>query len=356
MTRPISARFNGDAIRRNHALARHQAGGARIWSVVKANAYGHGLLRVAEALADVADGFALVELEGAIALRDSGFRQPILLLEGFYQADELPAFAEYGLTPVLHCAAQVEALRATVLPARLPVYLKLNTGMNRLGFDEAGYRSALADLNSSPCVAGISLMTHFADADGERGIEEQWARFCALRGDSGLPACVANSAALLRFPQTAGDWVRPGVMLYGSSPYPEDQSAESLGLQPALTLSSEIIATRELRAGDRVGYGGIFTAEGPMRIGIVACGYGDGYPRHAPSGTPVLVDGRRSRSVGRVSMDKVCVDITDHPQAGIGTPVTLWGEGLSVDEVAAAAGTISYELFCALSARVPVVD
>ena len=356
MTRPIRARFDADAVRHNYALARHLAGGAKIWSVVKANAYGHGLLRVAEALSDVADGFALIELDGAIALREAGFRQPILLLEGFYQDDELPAFAEYGLTPVLHSAAQVEALRATVLPSRLPVYLKLNTGMNRLGFNEADCQDALAALGASPCVAGISLMTHFADADGERGIEEQWARFCRLRGDSGLPACVANSAALLRFPQTAGDWVRPGVMLYGSSPYPDQESAEALGLLPAMTLESELIATRELQAGDRVGYGGIFTAEGPMRIGIVACGYGDGYPRHAPSGTPVLVAGRRSRTVGRVSMDKVCVDITNQPEAGIGTPVTLWGEGLSADEVAAAAGTISYELFCALSARVPIID
>jgi alanine racemase len=356
MTRPIRACFDPAAIRHNHALARRQAGAARIWSVVKANAYGHGLLRVAEALADIADGFALIELDGAIALREAGFRQPILMLEGFYDADELPSFAEYSLTPALHSQVQVDALLATVLPARLPVYLKLNTGMNRLGFDEAEFRGAFAALESSHRVADITLMTHFADADGERGVEEQWSRFCKLRGDSGLPACLANSAALLRYPETAGDWARPGIMLYGSSPYPEMDGAENIGLLPAMTLASEIISVRDLKVGDRVGYGGIFTATAPMRIGIVACGYGDGYPRHAPSGTSILVGGRRTCTVGRVSMDKLCVDITELPEAGVGAPVVLWGQGLSVDEVATAAGTISYELFCALSARVPVIE
>ena len=198
-------------------------------------------------------------------------------------------------------------------------------------------------------------MTHFSDADDTRGVAEQMARLRAMRGSLAYPLCLANSAALLRYPETVGDWVRPGIMLYGSSPFPE-RSAESLGLAPVMTLESEIIAVRDLRAGDRVGYGGSFAATGPMRIGVVACGYGDGYPRHAPTGTPVLVAGRRTRSVGRVSMDKLCVDLSDVPQAGVGSAVVLWGRGLSADEVAAAAGTVSYELFCALAGRVPVVE
>ncbi len=356
MTRPIRARFSATALRNNHAVARHHGNAARLWSVVKANGYGHGLMRVVEALEDVADGFALIELDGAIALREAGLRQPLLMMEGFYEAEELPAFAEHGLTPVLHSMAQVETLMAAELPCRLPVYLKLNTGMNRLGFDEADYRRALAALQASRAVATITLMTHFADADGERGIAEQWDRFRVLRGESGLPASAANSAALLRYPETAADWARPGIMLYGSSPFPTRQSAKDCGLLPVMTLASELIAVLDLRPGDRVGYGGIYTAEKPMRIGIVAGGYADGYPRHAPSGTPVLVDGRRTVTVGRVSMDKLCVDITKLPQAGVGTPVVLWGEGLSVDEVAAAAGTISYELLCAVTQRVPVMD
>ncbi|MDP2810489.1 MAG: alanine racemase [Rhodocyclaceae bacterium] len=357
--RPLFARFDATALRHNHAVARRHAGAARIWSVIKADAYGHGLMRAAEALAEVADGFALIELDAAIALREAGFRQPILMLEGFYDIDELPLFAEHRLIPVLHSLAQIEDLRAAALPARLPAYLKLNTGMNRLGLDEDEFAIALKRVSSMPEIAEVTLMTHFADADNERGVEEQLARFRAMQGNGGgHKVSLANSAALLRHPETRGgehDWVRPGIMLYGSSPFPE-VAVETLGLLPVMTVESEIIAVRNLQPGDRVGYGGTFAAKAPMRIGIVACGYGDGYPRHAPTGTPILVGGRRTRTLGRVSMDKLCVDLSDIPHAGVGTPVTLWGEGLSVDEVAMAADTISYELFCALTARVPVVN
>lgn len=356
MTRPIRARIDATALRHNHAVARHFAGEARVWSVIKADGYGHGLMRVAEALADVADGFALIELEGAVALREAGFRHPILLMEGFYDADELPLIAEYGLIPVLHSLAQAEAVRDVALPAQLPVYLKLNTGMNRLGFDEDQLPKALALLKSTFSAGHITLMSHFADADGERGVADQLACFQRMRGELPYPVCLANSAALLRYPETCGDWVRPGIMLYGSSPFPDVTSAEALGLIPAMTLESRVIAVRDVTIGDRVGYGGAFTADAPMRIGIVACGYGDGYPRHAPTGTPVLVAGRRTATVGRVSMDKLCVDLTSLPEAGVGAPATLWGEGLSADEVATAAGTISYELFCALAQRVPVLE
>ncbi len=362
MSRPIHATIALDALRHNLDVARRHAGNARIWSVVKANAYGHGLLRVARALADLADGFALIELEGAIALRQAGLSQPILLLEGFYSTDELLLFAEHRLTPVLHSLEQVTMLAAAALPAPLPVYLKLNTGMNRLGLNRDEFRAALKVLETSAQVASITLMTHFADADcgnDARGIVEQMTRLDTLREDSHAqkyPLSLANSAALLRYPESQGDWVRPGIMLYGSSPFPDLRSAASLGLRPVMTLQSELIAVRDLQPGDRIGYGGLFAAPAPMRVGVVACGYADGYPRHAPSGTPVLVGGRRTRTLGRVSMDKLCVDLESISGAAVGTPVILWGDGLPADEVAAAAGTVSYELFCALAARVPVVE
>ncbi len=366
MTRPIHATIDLAALRHNYSIARRQSAGTGTWAVLKANAYGHGLLRCAEALADSPeglDGIALIELEGAIALREAGLRQPILLLEGFYTEDELPLIAEYRLTPVLHTPWQVAVLLSAKLPTRLPIYLKLNTGMNRLGLSDDELHAALKTLEASPQIDSITLMTHFSDADCSpegHGISGQMTRLAALCNDPAtrrLPLSLANSAALLRFPETRAGWMRPGIMLYGSSPYPELQSGDELDLRPVMTLSSELIAVRDIQAGDRVGYSGSFTAEKPMRIGIVACGYADGYPRHAPTGTPVLVAGQRTRTLGRISMDKICVDLTDLtdlPQASIGAPVVLWGKGLSVDAVASAAGTVSYELFCALATRVQV--
>ncbi len=356
MTRPTRATIDLSALRGNLAVARQHAGAARLWAVIKADAYGHGLMRAAGALEDLADGFALLDLADAIALREAGFRQPILLLEGFFEADEIPLLAEHGLTPVVHTLEQVEMLTSAALPARLPVYLKINTGMNRLGLSAEEFHAALTALDTLSCVASVTLMTHFADADLERGIVWQMARFDEAVQGCDQAVSLANSAALLRFPEARRGWARPGIMLYGSSPFPQDESAEALGLRPAMTLSSQLIAVQDLAAGERIGYGGIFTAERPMRIGIVACGYADGYPRHAPTGTPILVEGRRTRTVGRVSMDMIMVDLDGIPDAGIGSPVVLWGEGMPVDEVAAAAGTVSYELLCALAPRVPVIE
>ncbi len=356
MTRPIRATLDLSALRGNFAVARQHAGEARLWAVIKANAYGHGLMSTAEALDDLADGYALLDLDDAVALREAGYRQPLLLLEGFFEADELPLVAEYGLTPVVHTLEQIEMLTGAALPARLPVYLKINTGMNRLGLSPESFHTALTALETLPSVASVTLMTHFADADLERGIGWQMTRFVESVQGCEHPLSLANSAALLRFPETRRGWARPGIMLYGSSPFPQDASAEQLGLRPVMTLSSELIAVHDLQKGDRVGYGGVFSAEAPMRIGIVACGYADGYPRHAPTGTPILVEGRRTRTVGRVSMDMIMVDLTAIPEAGIGSPVVLWGEGLPVDDVATAAGTVSYELLCALTQRVPLIE
>ncbi|HLQ02186.1 MAG TPA: alanine racemase [Burkholderiales bacterium] len=350
--RPIRARIDSGALRHNLGVAKRRAPRSRSWAVVKANAYGHGLARAAKALA-AAEGLALIELEAALELRRSGERRPILLLQGFYAPEELEPIAAHGLAVVVHDAEQLAILEKARLPKKLAVYAKLNTGMNRLGFPEKEFRSALERLRAR--AGEITLMTHFADADGKRGVQWQLARFDAATGGAKFPRSLANSAAILRYPETHADWVRPGIMLYGCSPFP-DESAEKLGLKPVMTLSSELIAVRELSAGDSVGYGCTFTAEGPVRVGIVACGYADGYPRHAPTGTPILVCGKRTRTLGRVAMDMLFADLTGIPEATIGSPVTLWGEGLSADEVATSAGTVSYELLCKLSPRVPIIE
>jgi len=350
--RPIRVRIDSAALRHNLGAAKRRAPRSRTWAVVKANAYGHGLARAAAALA-AADGLALIELEGALELRRAGERRPILLLQGFFSPQELEPIAAHGLTVVVRDAEQIAILEKARLSKKIAVYAKLNTGMNRLGFAEGDFPGALERLRR--CAGEITLMTHFADADGERGVRWQLERFEAMTAEAKFPCSLANSAAILRFPETHADWVRPGIMLYGCSPFP-DESAEKLELRPAMTLSSELIAVRSLGAGDSVGYGCTFTADGPMRIGIVACGYADGYPRHAPTGTPVLVCGKRTRTLGRVAMDMLFADLTGIPEAVLGSPVTLWGEGLSADEVAVSAGTVSYELLCALSPRVPVTE
>jgi alanine racemase len=350
--RPIRARVDSAALRHNLAVVKARAARSRLWAVVKANAYGHGLARAARALAG-ADGLALIELEAAIELRRAGETRPMLLLQGVYSPKELEPVAANGLSVVVHSAGQVAMLESARTAAKIPVYAKLNTGMNRLGFSKNDLPDTLERL--SRCAGDITLMTHFADADGASGVKWQMERFQAMTAGLKFPRSLANSAAILRYPETHADWARPGITLYGCSPFP-DESAEKLGLKPVMTLSSELIAVRELRKGDSVGYGRTFAADGPMRNGIVACGYADGYPRHAPTGTPILVCGRRTRTVGRVAMDMLFADLTDVPEARVGSPVTLWGEGLSADEVAASAGTVSYELLCALSPRVPVEE
>jgi len=352
MPRPIRATISSGAIAHNLGVARRHAGGAKVWAVIKANAYGHGLERAARA-ASSADGFAVLDFEEAARLRHAGVTQPILMLEGMFQPADVALTVRQRLTPVIHRREQIEMLGAASAP--LDVYLKVNSGMNRLGFAGEDVAVAYQSLAAHPRVNSLTLMTHFADADGARGIAAQLERFARLTKSFRGARSLANSAALMRFPEARGDWVRPGIMLYGCSPF-ADRSAQALGLRPAMTLTSEIIAVQQLAAGEGVGYGLGFTAERPMRIGVIACGYADGYPRQAPAGTPVLVNGKRSRIIGRVSMDMITLDLSQMPEAGVGAPVTLWGEGLSADEVGAAAGTLSYELLCALAPRVPVVE
>jgi alanine racemase len=325
-----------------------------VFAVVKANAYGHGLSRARRALA-ATDGFAVLTLEEAANLRLMGVEQPILLLEGLFSPDEIAACAELDLWPVLHQPAQLDWWQRRPPSRPLHLFLKFDRGMRRLGFPLSDHAAIVARARKLPGVAGITLMTHFAQADEAAGVDWQLQPFLHAMQDHGLAWSSANSAALLRFPATRGAWVRPGLMLYGASPFVE-VPADQLGLQPAMHLHSEIISVKTLQAGEAVGYGQLFSARQPMRVGVVACGYADGYPRHAPTGTPVLVDGRRSRTLGRVSMDMLCVDLSECADAGIGSPVVLWGEGLPVDEVAAAAATSSYELLCALAPRVPVEE
>lgn len=349
--RPIKARISIGALAHNLRVARSHAGGARVFAVVKANAYGHGLSRARRAFT-AADGFAVLTLEEAANLRLMGVEQPILLLEGIFGADEVAACAELDLWPVLHHAAQLDWLERAPPARPLRVFLKFDSGMHRLGFPLRQHAETLARVRAMPGVAGVTLMTHFAQADESAGVAWQLRPFLAELAAYGLPWSSANSAALLRYPDTCGAWVRPGIMLYGTSPFAE-LSAEELGLRPAMHLESELIGVQTLQPGEGVGYGQLFRADRSMRVGVVACGYADGYPRHAPTGTPVAVCGQRARTLGRVSMDMLCVDLSDCPQAGVGSPVELWGARIPVDAVAAAAGTTSYELLCALAARVP---
>lgn len=355
MSRPLVAEIDGSALAHNYRVAKRTAPGARAFAVIKADAYGHGLLRAARALEDDADGFALLEIDRAIELRERGVRVPILLLEGWFSREELAACEHYRLWPVVHTREQVAMLESLSGRGTLEVFVKINTGMNRLGLPPAAFPELWRAVTRARAVAAATTMTHFASADEAEGVAEQLARFQAATAGVRAPRCLANSAALLRYPPTHGDWTRPGIMLYGSSPFAET-SAAALDLRPVMTLKSALIAVQELAAGARVGYGGTFTAPAPMRVGIVAGGYADGYPRHAGTGTPVLVDGRRTRTLGRVSMDMLAVDLAPAPGAGIGAPVTLWGEGMPVDEVARAAGTISYELLTRVTARVPRRD
>ena len=357
MPRPIQARIDLNALENNLYVAR-RATSSRIMAVIKADAYGHGLLRAAEALA-AADGFALLDIGDAIRLREAGYRQTILLLEGFFDADDLERVAEYQLTCVIHSPWQIDLLdaypkRAALNGGGLDVWLKINSGMSRLGFAPGQVAEAMEQLRRHQAVREITLMTHFAHADEARGVREQLEVFNEVAAAHRCARSLANSAALLRYRSTHGDWVRPGIMLYGASPFAGD-SAQQLGLRPAMTLTSRIIAVQALRSGDEIGYGGLFRADHSMRVGIVACGYADGYPRHAPNGTPMLVDGQQTRLLGRVSMDMLYVDLSTVPDAGVGSVVTLWGEGMPIEQVAQACGTISYELMCAVTARVKVV-
>lgn len=353
MSRPIVATLDTSALRHNLAVARQAAPHSRLWSVVKANAYGHGIDRIWQSFADT-DGFALLNLEEAILLRERGWKKPILLLEGFFHADELEILDRYRLTTSVHSNWQIQALAHAKLSAPLDVYVKMNSGMNRLGFQPEQVQQAWRKLRTLENVGEMTLMAHFAEAESSEGIVGPLKRIEQAAEGLDCPRSLANSAATLWHPETHHDWVRPGIILYGASPSGQWQDIATCGLKPAMTLNSEIIGIQTLKAGDGVGYGARYRASGEQRIGVVACGYADGYPRHAPTGTPVWIEGVITQVVGAVSMDMITVDLTPCHQAGIGSLVELWGNNVKIDEVAYAAGTVGYELMCALAPRVPV--
>lgn len=320
-------------------------------AVLKANAYGHGLLPVAHALADDADAFAVSCLEEAMPLRLSGLKQRIVLLEGVFHADEIPIAAARNFDLVVHSFWQVEALEQAMLTRPVDCWLKVETGMGRLGF-AANQASEIAErLQKAAGVGHLHWMSHLASADDPDNptTDKQQARFAELTTASDLPNSLANSAGTISWPQTRGDWVRPGIMLFGSAPL------GTPGLRPVMTLEAQLIAVKQLPAGHGVGYGSTFICPRDMRIGVVSIGYGDGYPRHCGEGSVVGIQDKSVPVIGRVSMDMLCVDLGTLPAAKIGERVTLWGDAPTVDEVAARAGTISYELLCQVTPRVPRV-
>lgn len=347
--RPARALIDLAALRHNYRLAR-ELGGGRALAVVKADAYGHGAVRCARALDGEADGFAVATIEEALELRGAGIRAPILLLEGFFEADELALVAEHGLWTAIGSPWQVEALCTFESPSPLTVWLKLDSGMHRLGLDTAAFRAAHARLSALPQVAGIVLMTHLARADeldSER-THEQAAAFAEAAAGLAGETSICNSPALLGWPDVRSDWVRPGLMLYGANPLPE-ASALTARLRPVMNMRSKVIAERWIDAGEPVGYGARFVATQRTRVGVVAMGYADGYPQFAPNGTPVVIDGQPGELIGRVSMDMLTVDLTAHPQAGVGSEVQLWGgDALPLSALAPLCGVSAYQLPCAV--------
>lgn len=355
MSRLIRAVIDTQALRHNLNVIRARAGRANVIAVVKANAYGHGLVSAALAIQD-AGAFAVARLEEGMSLRQAGVTSRIVLLEGVFSRSQLEDAAQDQLDLVVHDPSQIELLEKTGGAARFAIWLKVDTGMNRLGFAPHEFAAALGRIRELPTPPReLRLMTHLACADERDGVatREQLARFSEVTRGLSYETSIANSAGLFGEVATASQWVRPGIALFGASPF-GDLSAAQLGLRPVMTLLSTVLTVRQVRRGERVGYGGAWSAPKDSRIAIIAAGYGDGVPRSFETGTPVLVRDQRAALVGRVSMDMIAVDVTGIEGVGVGTPAVLWGEGLPVEEVARHAGTIPYELLCSVSQRVPL--
>lgn len=358
--RPLRARIHLDAIRHNYRRAKSLAPRSRALAVVKANAYGHGAIAVARALAGEADGFALACVEEALELRESGLQGPMLLLEGVFSPDEIALADRAGLAMVVHCREQLDWLLAARPSRRLDCWIKLDTGMHRVGFSPSEFAEVNALLAACPHVGERVAMTHFARADETTHpyTSTQIATFEQALNGIRIARSLANSAAVLAWPQAHGDWTRPGIMLYGVSPFAGVESnanleLDAMALRPAMTLESALIAVRDLDAGEPIGYGGRFVCERPTRVGVAAIGYADGYPRHARDGTPLAVGGRLTRVIGRVSMDMITLDLTGFDEARPGDPVELWGRTVPAAAVAESSDTIAYQLFTGISRRVP---
>jgi alanine racemase len=354
MTRPVRARIDLQALGDNLSLARQLAPASRVMAVVKADAYGHGLVPAASAL-DRADAFAVVSLDEAARLREAGIDKPVTLLEGLYGADEVDDAVALNLGLVVHCEEQLQWLERADAVHRMPLWIKFDTGMHRLGFAPERASEIYVRLMERAVPAhNLGWMSHLACADEPRRPEtaRQTGRFLAAVESLPGTKSLANSAALMSRPDSQLDWVRPGIMLYGGNPMTSTADCPH-PLNAVMTLETTLIAVNRCFAGDAVGYGGAYVCPRDMHVGVAAVGYGDGYPRHAPQGTPVLVDGRRCPLIGRVSMDMITIDLATVPEARVGDPVVLWGRGLPIDEIARHAGTINYELMCGITARVP---
>jgi alanine racemase len=356
--RPLRARIHLDAIRHNYRHARSLAPRSRALAVIKANAYGHGAIAVARALAGEADGFAVACVEEALELRDSGIQEPMLLLEGVFSPDEIALVDQAGLAMVVHCREQLDWVLTARPSRRLDCWIKLDTGMHRVGFEPSEFAEVNARLAACPHVGERVAMTHFARADETSHLytSAQIAAFEQALSGVRIERSLANSAAVLAWPQAHGDWTRPGIMLYGVSPFASAASeANASALRPAMTLESALIAIRDLAAGEPVGYGGRFVCERPSRVGVVAIGYADGYPRHARDGTPIAVGGRLTRVIGRVSMDMITLDLTGFDDVRHGDPVELWGRTVPAAAVAESSDTIAYQLFTGIGRRVSLI-
>lgn len=371
MTPAAYAVLNLDAVQHNLKVVRNYAPDAKIMAVIKANGYGHGLLRIAAALQNV-DAYAVARVDEGVRLRKAGIKNRIAVLEGFTCAEELDELLSFRLDPVVHSFTQLDIFESRAEQNACAIWLKLDTGMNRLGFKPQEFNAVYQRLNHCSIIKQpISLMTHLANADDKRdettlkqirlfndtvaALVPQLEPFGYTQESLGNERSIANSAGILAWKQALTDWVRPGVMLYGISPF-ADSSGGQLGLKPVMGLHSRLIAVKSLAAGDKVGYSGTWVSTKPTTLGVVAIGYGDGYPRYAKAGTPVLVNGQRVPLIGRVSMDMITVDLETQPDAKPGDPVTLWGDGLAVEEIALCADTIPYTLVCGITQRVQIVE
>ena len=352
MSRPARALLDAQALQHNLAQVRRHAPQSKVMAIIKANAYGHGLLWAAKTLGG-ADAFGVASIDEGLELRKAGIAQPICLLEGFFDAGELPLIQEQQLSPVIHHEGQLQDLANAQVNA-LDVWLKVDTGMHRLGFSPHAAPDALARLKACAAVKRIYALSHFANADNkfDGTTRLQIERFMTLFTEAGCERSLANSAGIVAWPDSHLEWVRPGIMLYGVSPL-IGQSAEQLALRPVMTLQSAIIAVKQVSKGETVGYGGDWICPEDMPVGVIAIGYGDGYPRQMRPGAPVLINGRRMPLIGRVSMDMITVDLRSQPKTKIGDPVVLWGKGLPVEEVAPYANTIGYTLLCGVTPRIP---
>lgn len=353
MARAATATINLNALRHNYLLAKNASPEKNAVAVIKADAYGHGAIKVAHALADIADAFGVACIEEAVELRDAGITLPILLLEGFFTSDELHYISQNNLWCTIHSIDQIKIIADVQLPKPINIWLKMDSGMHRLGIQPDQYEAAFKKLKSLPHVAEVVLMSHFASADElqKSSTAEQIRCFDAITSKLDAPKSLANSAGTMAHPDAIRSWQRPGIMLYGATPFSKPQKIADR-LQPVMSLTSEVIAVRDLLPGDAVGYGGTWVCDKPSRVGTVAMGYADGYPRHARNGTPVLVNGKRTQIIGRVSMDMLAVDLTDLPDAGVGSQVEFWGENLKASEVATYCDTIPYTLFTGITRRV----